>query len=288
MTTNDLPPSKTRSTKLPGTPLLPPGSAGAVTKWWSVQWPRIGGVDLLPLARDAFTDPRFKAGYEPGTLVFIYAGACGEDHRNPIVATGLLGVARRLFAAIHKVSVTAQVHIRSRLRELNADHYGSMTMTAEGHLCSDLGFDNWIAQHILPNGKPLSGSAVRIGERCLEVRLPLGLSCEEFEERLHHRMRNAALNDWLDTHAGRAHCAEIGRQPCEFKRLTGYGFGRSKRFSEAKEFYFFRPKTDDADRLVRIAEAIIHDYVVNPASRTASVSFKSVGQGFSDNMPIVD
>lgn len=288
MTTNAPLPPQERSNKTPGTSLLPDGSAGAVTKWWPVQWPRIGGIGLLPLAGDAFTNNRFKAGYEAGTLVFIYAGACGEDHRNPTIATGLLGVARRLFAAIHKVSVTAQVQIRSRLRELNVDRYGSMTMTADGALCSDLGFDNWIAQHILPEGKPLSGSPVHIGERCLEVRLPVGLSCEEFEERLHQRMRNAALNDWLDTVAGKAHCSQIGRQTCEFKRLTGYGFGRGKRFSEAKEFYFFRPKTGDADRLVRIAEVIIHDYVTNPASRAASVSFKSAGQGFAEDVLVVD
>lgn len=288
MTTNSpLPPQK-RSKMLPGTPLLPPGSAGAVTQWWSVRWPRIGGIALLPLAADAFAEPQFRSAYEPGTLVFIYAGGCGEDHRNPIVATGLLGVARRLFAAIHKVSVTSQVQIRSRLRELNADRYGSMTMTPQGDLCSDLGFDNWIAQHILPSGKPLADSPVKVGERCLEVRLPAGLSCEEFEERLHQRMRNAALNDWLDTPEGRDHCREIGRQPCEFKRLTGYGFGRGKRFSEAKEFYFFRPKSDDADRLLRIAEVIIHDYVTNRASRAASVSFKSQGQGFAEDVKIID
>jgi hypothetical protein len=59
-----------------------------------------------------------------------------------------------------------------------------------------------------------------------------------------------------------------------------YGFGDSARWSEAKEFYFMRPKSDDADRLIRIAEVIIHDWVMNPASRDKLVSYKSLGQGY--------
>lgn len=76
-------------------------------------------------------------------------------------------------------------------------------------------------------------------------------------------MREAALNDWVDRHACEAHCADMCRQSCEFRQLTGYEFGRSKRFSEAKELYFFRPKTDDVDRPVRATKAIIHEYVVD-------------------------
>lgn len=106
------------------------------------------------------------------------------------------------------------------------------------------------------------------------------MSTEEFEERLHKRMRNAALNDWLNTAEGQAHCRQIGRHPNEFRRLTGYGFGCDRRVSNAKEFYFFRPKSRDADRLVRIAEVIIHDWVVDSASRTNFVSFKCQGQGY--------
>lgn len=51
---------------------------------------------------------------------------------------GLPGLARRLRMAVHKVSVTAQVNLRDRLRELNADRYDALTASAGGHLCSDL------------------------------------------------------------------------------------------------------------------------------------------------------
>lgn len=282
MTTNvALPPEgKKRSTMTPGTQILPDGSGGVVSRWWEVQWPRIAGEELLPLAEDAFTDTAFVQRYEAGKLVFIYACGCGQDHRDPVVANGLLGVAKRLYACLHKVSVTGQAHIRSRLRELNHHRYGCQTISEDGFACSDRGFDNWIAQLILPLEKPLEGSPVRVGGASLEVRLPVDLSTEEFEERLHWHMRNAALNEWLDTPEGQAHCQQIGRNPDEFRRLTGYGFDNETRVSTAKEFYFFRPKSRDADRLVRIAEVIIHDWVTNSLSRTKLVSFKCKGQGF--------
>lgn len=277
--------STVKSKLQPGAQLLPNGSAGAVTRWWAVQWPRIGGVDLLPLRRDAFSNEVFQQAYRPGTLVYIYCAGCGEDHCMPTVATGLLGVARRLFAAIHKVSVTAQVKLTDRARELNCDRYGSLTISADGYPCSDLGFDNYMLQHILPGRDPLPGSPVSIGNRCLLARLPLGLSRDEFEERLHAAMHDASLNAWLETPAARAHCAQIGCTPGEFTRRTSYGFGDSVRWSFAKEFYFFRPKTDDADRLIRIAEVIIRDWVLNAASRRRLVSYKSLGQGYVQALP---
>ncbi|KRE04914.1 hypothetical protein ASE63_25215 [Bosea sp. Root381] len=248
-------------------------------------WPRIGGEALLPLPPDAFTVESFTRAYEPGTLAYIYCSGCGEDHRMPAVATGLLGVARRLFASIHKVSVTAQVKLTDRLRELNEDRYGSVTVSADGYLVSDRGFDNWMFQHILPGGSPLPASPVSRSNKCLRVRLPVGMAKDEFEERLHQVMQAASLNEWLKTPEAIAHCAQIGRSPAEFSRMTGYGFGDSIRWSEAKEFYFFRPKSDDADRLIRIAEVIIHDWVTNPASREKLVSYKSHGQGYVQELP---
>ncbi len=262
-----------------GSPLLPPGSAGAVTQWFPTHWPRIGGKTLLPLADDAFTETRFLAAYQPGKLVFIYVAGCGEDHSMPTVATGLLGLARRLRMPIHKVSVTAQVNLRDRFRELNADRYGALTTSADGYPCCDLGYDNWMAQHILSNGKPLEGSPVVLTERCLAVRLPHDLSIREFDKRMHVRMRNAALNAWLQSQAGRAHCDLIGITPREAVRGTAYGFGTIMRASQAQEFYVFRPKGFDADRLIRIAERIIHDHVV-ALRRQATAGWKSRAQGF--------
>lgn len=268
-----------RSGRPIGSALLPDGSAGAVTHWYPTRWPRVGGKALLPLADTAFTNERFRSAYQPGKLVFIYAAGCGEDHSMPTIATGLLGLARRLKMAVHKVSVTAQVNLRDRFRELNADRYGALTTSADGYSCCDLGYDNWMAQHILPKGKPLSGSPVVLAERCLAVRLPANLSIREFDKRLHGRMRNAALNPWLKSGPGRAHCDLLGIAPEEAMRATAYGFGEIVRVSEAQEFYFFRPKSLDADRLVRIAERIIHDHLVAP-KRQATAGWKSRAQGY--------
>uniref|UniRef100_A0A9E7ZUB1 Uncharacterized protein n=1 Tax=Bosea sp. NBC_00436 TaxID=2969620 RepID=A0A9E7ZUB1_9HYPH len=121
--------------------------------------------------------------------------------------------------------------------------------------------------------------------RCLPVRLPLGLSKDEFEERLHQRMHDASLNAWLQTSEASAHCTQIGRSPAEFTRQTAYRFGDSVRWSDAKEFYFFRPKSDDADRLVRIVEVIIHEWVIDPITRNQLVSYKSLGQGYVEVLP---
>lgn len=278
MTNEQAKPDTATRKRAVGSRLLPAGSAGAVTEWYPTRWPRIGGKSVFRLQEDSFINERFALKYNPGKLVWIYAAGCGEDHRLP-TATGLLGLARRLRIAVHKVSVTAQVNIRDRLRELNADRYGSLTTSADGHLCSDLGFDNWMLQHILPPTAPLRGSPVALAERSLAVRLPESMSVREFDKQLHHRMRHAALNPWLYSDAGRAHCDLIGIAPVELMRQTGYGFGDLKRVSAAQEFYFFRPRGDDADRLLRLAELIIHDHVLRPHWRKAA-SWKSRGQGF--------
>lgn len=285
MTMNEQATKETASTKRAvGSRLLPDGSAGAVTEWYPTQWPRVGGTRVLQLPDDAFTQERYVSAYQPGKLVFIYAAGCGEDHRMT-TASGLLGLARRLRMSVHKVSVTAQVDLRSRMRELNADHYGAIAEGPDG-LCSDLGYDNWMLQHILPPSAPLRGSPVFLAERALAIRLPNDMSVREFDKRLHHRMSNAALNPWLRSEAGKAHCAMLGMDPKQLIRITGYGFGEHMRISEAVEFYFFRPKSRDAERLLRIAELIVHDHVVNPR-RAAAKSWKSRGQGYGQLAPSV-
>lgn len=268
----------THSRREPMSRLLPEGSGGAVDVWIPTQWPRIGGVALAPLPATAFTDPAFVEAYMPGMLTAIYAAGCGFDHANT-GATGLVGLARRLKAAVHKISTTTQTDLRSRLRELNRDHYGALTISADGHPCSDLGFNTWMMQHILPVGRPLPGSPVAIGDRCLTVRLPSDLTAREFDKQLAASMSGARLNGWLDTADGRKHCAILGVDPTQFKRGTTYRFNSGMRRSDDAEIYFFRPKTDDADRLLRLAEAIVHQHVMTPPARRAIVSWRSRSQG---------
>lgn len=270
--------AKPRSRRPSMSRLLPEGSAGAVTHYVETQWPRIGGVALSPLPGDAFTNPAFTERYEPGMLTAVYAAGCGFDHAST-GATGLVGVARRLLAAIHKISTTTQTDLRSRLRELNADRYGALTISADGYPCSDLGFNTWMMQHILPVGRPLAGSPVAIGDRCLTVRLPADMTAREFDKQLAARMKGARLNGWLGTAEGRKHCAILKVDPAQFKRGTTYRFNSGMRRSDDAEIYFFRPKTDDADRLLRLAEAIVHQHVMTPPALRTSVSWRSRSQG---------
>ncbi|BCB18695.1 hypothetical protein OCUBac02_15890 [Bosea sp. ANAM02] len=261
--------------------LLPEGSPGAVTHHLPTQWPRPGGVALQPLPNDAFTSDAFTKAYQPGFLISIYAAGCGRDHANA-AATGLLGLARTLKAALHKVGVTTQTDPRNRMREMSKVHYGALTITADGNACSDLGYNTWALTHILPHNDPLPNSPVSIGEMVLNVRLPHDLPAEEFDKRLDKLMRNALLNDWLQSLDGKRHCGYLGIYPETLSRKTVYRFSKSMRRSDTAEIYFFRPKSRDADRLVRLAEVIIYSHVTQPQNRP-QVSYRSLGQGLRED-----
>ena len=84
---------------------------------------------------------------------------------------------------------------------------------------------------------------------------------------LHRHLRNASLNDFLLTPAGRAHCATLGLVPEEQQRWTNYRFGRTPRIDKAEELYIFRPCGEDSDRFMIILERIIHDWVMRPDRR---------------------
>lgn len=266
-----------------GGALLPAGSAGAVQRWYPTQWPRICGTKLLPLPDDAFLTDTFLSRYRPGFLTFAYAAGCGYHPHNP-AAQGLAGIARSLCAPLHKLSATTQSDPTTRLRELNRGRYGALTMTKEGYLCSGLGFDTWTFQVLLPVGGPLEGSPVTVQERGLSVRLPDDLGSEEFEKRMHAMMQDCSLGAWLETPAGVAHCKMAGIDRRTLRRSSTYSFNAAWRRSVANEIYFFRPKTDDVDRLIRIIEVIIHRHVTLGAA-VANVSWLSLGQGVEKERP---
>ncbi|WP_197432829.1 hypothetical protein, partial [Methylobacterium sp. CCH7-A2] len=122
-------------------------------------------------SESAFLTDAFLSRYRPGFLTFAYAAGCGYHPHNP-AAQGLFGIARRLNAPLHKLSATTQSDPTTRLRELNRGRYGALTMTEDGHLCSELGFNTWTFQVLLPVGSPLERSPVTVQERGLSVRLP--------------------------------------------------------------------------------------------------------------------
>lgn len=259
---------KTMSTKKTsgriGRRIQPTHSAAAVTKWYPTDWEHIGGNGIAALPADAFSQSRFAEAYQAGYSVNVYVGACGQSYANPGVRTGLLGVARDLQLPLYKVSSTQCADPRDRLRAMNADRYGSYRQTSAGPI-NDLGFNAWMLQQILPTRAPRAGAPIELQPRAISVVLPHDLSAREFDKRLHAAMENASLNGWLVSPAGTAHCALLGLAPKDLQRATVYRFGRATRISPADELYLFRPRGEDADRLLAIIEQILFQHVTGIA-----------------------
>ncbi|WP_089174472.1 hypothetical protein [Bosea sp. AS-1] len=260
------------TTTMPGPPMLPLrriqpiGSAAAVTCYLKTQWPRIGGPGIRPLPDTAFTDPAFLERYQPGLWIYPYLACCGADFDRPDLASGLKSVADSLHMPIYKLSATELADPRRRLGALNRMRYASHVLKPGGYE-REPGFQDWTFQQFLPRREPLPGSPVSLDGHLFALRRPHDLSKRVFEKLLHHRMRNASLNGFLLTPAGREHCATLGLVPEEQQRWTNYRFGRTTRIDKAEELYIFRPDGEDSDRLLIILERIIHDWVMGKIAR---------------------
>lgn len=259
-----------------GRPIKPSHSAAAVDRWVPTQWPRIGGGDIARLSKNAFSKASFAKTYEPGHRVNVYVGACGESYSMPGVQTGLLGVARELLVPIFKIASTECADPRDRIDALNADRYASFRQPKSGDV-NDLGFDRWSLQQIRPTRQPMPGAPIELQPRAISIVLPPDLSSRMFEKRLHAAMLNANLNAWLLSPAGRAHCALLGLAPRDLQRFTVYRFGATARISPADELYLFRPRGEDADRLLGIVEQILFEHVTGIAP-AACASWASPSQ----------
>ena len=265
MTTTSIPGTTPRSLRR----IQPIGSAAAVTCYVKTQWPRIGGPGIRPLPDTAFTDASFIERYEPGTWTYPYLACCGAEFDRPERASGLKSVADRLHMPIYKLSATELADPRRRLEALNRMRYASHVLKPEDYE-REPGFQDWTFQQFLPRREPLPGSPVSLDGHLFALRRPHDLSKRVFEKLLHYRMRNASLNSFLLTPAGREHCAMLGLVPEEQQRWTIYRFGRTPRIDKAEELYIFRPDGEDSDRLLIILERLIHDWVMGRIARPSA------------------
>jgi hypothetical protein len=260
------------TTTVSGTPapqlrrLQPIGSAASVSCYLKTQWPRIGGPGIRPLLESAFTDPAFIDRYQPGVWTYPYVACCGVDFDTPDQASGLKSVADRLHMPIFKLSATELADPRRRLEALNRMRYASHVRMPEGHR-QEPGFKDWEFQQFAPQRQPLPGSPVSLDGHLFALRRPHDMSKRVFEKLLHQRIRNASLNTFLQTPAGREHCAMLSLAPEEQVRWTRYKFGPAVRIDKAEEIYIFRPTGEDSDRLLIILERIVHDWVVGRIAR---------------------
>lgn len=236
------------------------GSTAAVTNYVDTRWPRIGGPELGALPERAFLDPEFADAYQPGHVVYVYVAGSGDTLKAPDQPTGLHGLARRFAMPLFKISATGAENALARIADINLERYAGM-YRAEAGLACDPGYDNWRLVLIHPSRGPLAGAPVEARPRVIRVVLPSGLSLISFEKELHERLNPAALGEWIASPAGRKHCADLGLDPREAMRLTGYNTGEGERVSRADELYIFKPRLDGG-RLLTIVERIVHDYVV--------------------------
>ncbi|TAJ33796.1 hypothetical protein [Bosea sp. (in: a-proteobacteria)] len=251
----------------PGTPALPlrriqpVGSAASVTCYVKTQWPRIGWPYIRPLPDTAFTDPAFTERYRPGVWTYPYVACCGVDFERPDESSGLKSVADGLHMPIYKIASTESADPRRRLKYLNRMRYASHVLTPQGYR-QEPGFKDWEFQQFLPDRDPLPGSPITLDGHLFALRRPHDLSKGAFEKLLHHRIRNASLNSFLLTPAGREHCDLLGLVPEQQQRWTKYKFGGTPRIDKAEELYIFRPDGEDSDRMLIILERLVFDWVM--------------------------
>ncbi|MFC5508719.1 hypothetical protein [Bosea massiliensis] len=263
---------KTMTTTVSGAPvpqlrrIQPVGSAASVSCYLKTQWPRVGGPGIRPLPDSAFTDTAFIGRYQPGVWTYPYVACCGVDFDTPERASGLKSVADRLHMPLYKLSATELADPRGRLEALNRMRYASHVRMRDGHK-QEIGFQDWEFQQFAPRRQPLPGSPVSLDGHLFALRRPHDMSKRVFEKLLHQRIRNASFNAFLQTPAGREHCAMLGLAPEEQIRWTRYKFGKALRIDKAEEIYIFRPTGEDSDRLLIILERIVHDWVMGRIAR---------------------
>ena len=209
-------------------------------------WARIAGKVDLPDMDHIFSSPAYLHLFRSNAAREIYVGACR-------------GLARKsaLFKfPEYKISTVAPGRLLERIGELRADVYGGQYI-ADGAFVDDAdGFDDWFASHIYTQKPTAPNSPVEIHPRALTVRLPVTMSPAAFDAAFDHEIRKAAVDLFVRTPEGAAHCDALGIDPAIAQRYTAYPLGSAVRHSACQEIVIFRIR-EDSDRLVAIAEMIV-------------------------------
>ncbi len=99
-------------------------------------------------------------------------------------------------------------------------------------------------------------SPVEIHPRALTVHLPTTMTTAMFDDAFDREIRKGALDRFVATPEGAAHCRALGVAPAIATRATPYPLGASPRHSPCVEIAVFRIR-EDCDRLVSIAERVV-------------------------------
>jgi hypothetical protein len=209
-------------------------------------WSRIGGKEDLPATDHIFSSPAYRNLFRSHSAREIYVGACPGLARN--------SAAFKL--PLYKISTVAPGRLPERLRELNADEYGSEYI-ADGQYVDDSdGCDKWFASHIYTKKPPAPNSPVEIQPRALTVHLPVTMTAAAFDAAFDHEIRKAGIDQFVLSAEGAAHFEALGIDPSVAQRHTAYPLGSAVRHSACLEIAIFRIR-EDSDRLVAIAELVV-------------------------------
>jgi hypothetical protein len=195
-----------------------------------------------------FDSPAYRDIFRSVESVEVYFAA-GDGARR---------LATTFAVADYKIGAAACGNLIERITQHNQETYGSYWIN-EGKYVQDHDFQ-WFPS-LLPRVAPLSrNSPVRVTPRTLTVALPEGLSFRDFEGALQRKLQNFALNKWLKTPEGRAHCRARDVDPALGARYTPYDFGAAIKMAPADELYVLSPKGAAAGVLA-IAEQIVLEHL---------------------------
>ncbi|WP_294536456.1 hypothetical protein [uncultured Rhodoblastus sp.] len=225
-------------------------TSGAVFGHVPTIWPMVGGENLKPVSPTIFASQAFRDRFIPGLLVRAYGAGC----------PGLRNLASVLDLPLRKIGATEALDIRTRINEFSQDAYGSLACAADGFLRQEPGFDNYVPVQLPCAPAPSALSPVKVEPRAIAIRLPSGMTFEDFEDRLHLKLENVSLSAWIKTPEGQLHLAHLGFKSARAERFTTYVCGGVEEPSPAEELYIFRPRQDGA-RLVTVIERLVLEFL---------------------------
>jgi hypothetical protein len=209
-------------------------------------WPRIGGKEELPSTAAILASRAFSEAFSSRYAREIYLGA----------STGLARLAGLLRLPLYKISTVSPGRLNERIYELRADQYGAEHHDDDSYVLDPGGYDDWFASHIYVTRDATPGSPVEIHPRALTVRLPIGMTGAMFDAAFDYEIRKGAIDRFVSTAEGIAHCQALGVNPAIAMRVTPYPMGATARHSPCAEIAVFRIR-EDSDRLVTIAERVV-------------------------------
>ena len=211
-----------------------------------VDWPRIGGKEELPSTADILVSRAFREAFRSHSAREIYLGA----------STGLARLSAMLRLPLYKISTVSPGRLNERIYELRADQYGAEHHDDGRYVNDSEGYDDWFASHIYVTRDATPDSPVEIHPRALTVHLPVGMTDAMFDAAFDFEIRKGAVDRFVATREGIAHCLALGVNPAIAMRGTPYPMGASARHSPCAEIAVFRIR-EDSDRLVTIAERVV-------------------------------